>query len=119
MGGKIRGDVGVLGIANHKILDRLRKNRHEIPCGEEQIELADDAAGPMELLGTVEDGGRVLACLEKLTENHRRVVYLAFFEDLPYSEIASILNCPEGTVKTRIHRGKAMLKQQMEERDRS
>jgi RNA polymerase sigma-70 factor (ECF subfamily) len=39
------------------------------------------------------------------------VVHLAFFEDLPYGEIADIVGCPEGTVKTRMfHAKKALMK---------
>ena len=45
---------------------------------------------------------------------------LRFYNDLSYKEIGDILAIPEGTVKTRIHRGKAMLKEMLDkERDPS
>jgi RNA polymerase sigma-70 factor, ECF subfamily len=37
------------------------------------------------------------------------VVYLTFFEDLPYPEIARILEIPEGTVKTRMFHARKSL----------
>ena len=37
-------------------------------------------------------------------------MHLAFFEDLAYGEIAQILDCPEGTVKTRMFHAKEGLR---------
>jgi len=48
--------------------------------------------------------------MEKLSDNHRQVVHLAFFEELAYSEISKIVYCPEGTVKTRMYHAKEALK---------
>jgi RNA polymerase sigma-70 factor (ECF subfamily) len=39
---------------------------------------------------------------------------LRFYEDLPYDRIAEILECPVGTVRSRIHRGLADLRKEME-----
>lgn len=100
----------VLGITNHKILDRLRKRQREILDYEEHKETADDTAGPAELIAAAENRDWVLHCLERLNDNHRQVVYLAFFEELPYSEIAEVLQCPEGTVKTRMYHAKQQFK---------
>jgi len=61
----------------------------------------------------------VREALTRLPYGYRAPLVLRYYNDLPYREIAEILAIPEGTVKTRIHRGKAMLKQRMEERDRS
>jgi len=40
---------------------------------------------------------------------HRRMIHLAFYEDLSYREIAEIEGCPIGTVKTRILHAKKLL----------
>ena len=45
---------------------------------------------------------------------YRTPIVLRYYNDLSYQEIAAVLSLPEGTVKTRLHRGKAMLKQMME-----
>ncbi len=52
----------------------------------------------------------IRCCMEKLSDAHHQVVHLTFFEDLSYPEIAQILNCPLGTVKTRMFHAKQLLK---------
>lgn len=48
---------------------------------------------------------KVQKILNTLPEKHRIVVLLKFYEDMSYQEIADILCCPLGTVKSRIHEG--------------
>jgi len=45
----------------------------------------------------------VLAALETLDEKHRNVVVLHYLNELPLAEIALIVECPVGTVKSRLH----------------
>lgn len=52
------------------------------------------------------DAGRLLA---RLSESQREVLILRYYHDLPESEIAAILDCPKGTVKSRIHNALARL----------
>ncbi len=47
--------------------------------------------------------------LSQLSPEHRAVIELTYFEGLHYSEIASILGCPENTVKTRMHHARKNL----------
>ncbi len=48
--------------------------------------------------------------LQELPEDFRMVVYYAVVDGLPYSEIAEIMDTPMGTVMSRLHRGKKLLK---------
>jgi RNA polymerase sigma-70 factor (ECF subfamily) len=66
----------------------------------------DDPASA--LLGKL-DSEQVAAALEQLPEEYRVVATLYFMEDLSYQQIAEILNCPVGTVRSRLHRGRKML----------
>lgn len=50
-------------------------------------------------------GIHVQKMLNQLSENHRVVMILKFYDDMTYQEIADILCCPLGTVKSRIHEG--------------
>jgi RNA polymerase sigma-70 factor (ECF subfamily) len=62
----------------------------------------------------VEDRQRCVAeALNLLPYGYRAPLILRFYNDLSYREIGEILAIPEGTVKTRIHRGKAMLKEEL------
>ena len=47
--------------------------------------------------------------MKDLDQNQRTAIYLVHFEGMPYGKAAEILNCPEGTVKSRVNRGIAAL----------
>jgi RNA polymerase sigma-70 factor (ECF subfamily) len=106
----------VLGIAYHRAMDSLRSRyRHAAAPLDEG--LVDDAAVDMTaLMETVQDARRVQAALARLDPQYRTVLHLAFFEDLPYEQIAKILGCPEGTVKSRVFHGKQLLKRYLSQR---
>jgi RNA polymerase sigma-70 factor, ECF subfamily len=42
-------------------------------------------------------------CVARLPEKHRQIILLRFFEDASIPDIARVLGCPEGTVKSRLH----------------
>ena len=52
---------------------------------------------------------RVSEAINQLPEEFRVVCALYFMNDSPYQEIAEILDCPVGTVRSRLHRGRRML----------
>lgn len=60
---------------------------------------------------------RIAEALEKLEEEFRVAVVLKDIEELDYAEIARILHVPVGTVKSRIHRGRMMLRQLLENQE--
>jgi len=53
--------------------------------------------------------------LESLPEDFRRVVVLADLNDFSYKEVAHILDCPVGTVMSRLFRGRKLLRKQLAE----
>ena len=65
----------------------------------------DPAAQLLDQLGTE----RVAAAIARLPEEYAVVSTLYFMEDLSYEEIAQALDCPIGTVRSRLHRGRKML----------
>jgi RNA polymerase sigma-70 factor (ECF subfamily) len=48
--------------------------------------------------------------LDQIPDEFRMVVYYAVVEGLPYAEIADVMGTPVGTVMSRLHRGKKLLK---------
>lgn len=52
---------------------------------------------------------QVAAAIDGLPEDFRVVATLYFMEDFKYQEIADMLDCPLGTVRSRLHRGRRML----------
>lgn len=53
--------------------------------------------------------------LDELPEDFRTVVLLCDIEDFTYEEIANMLDVPIGTIRSRLHRGRNLLKAQLEE----
>ncbi|GIO23767.1 RNA polymerase sigma factor [Oceanobacillus sp. J11TS1] len=53
--------------------------------------------------------------IAKLPDKQRAIILLVYYEDLPQREIASILNIPVGTVKSRLHQAIKTLKEDLKE----
>ncbi len=53
----------------------------------------------------------MMEALNKLTENHRRILLLRYYDDLSYNEIASVLQVKLGTVMSRLSRARNRLSQ--------
>jgi RNA polymerase sigma-70 factor, ECF subfamily len=64
---------------------------------------------------SVEAVGRVRQAVNTLPENYREVVVLCELEEMSYEEAASALGCPVGTVRSRLHRARAMLVDKLRE----
>ena len=77
--------------------------------------LADGGRSPLERAAAQQTRVRVEAALQKLPENFRTVVVLREIEGFAYDEIAEILNIHIGTVKSRLLRGRAALKNHLQE----
>ena len=98
----------VFTIARNKSIDSNRKNSR-LSYTDEVPDMASDDASTEDKIYAAQNAKGLRSALEKLSENHRRVLHLAFFQDLKYDEIAEIENCPVGTVKTRILHAKKNL----------
>ncbi len=101
----------ILGIARNKALDRARARQREPELLQERLDRRMSMrATPEQIVRRETQVERVRAALDRLSPEHREVIMLAFYNDLSYSEIAQILNCPEGTVKSRVYYAKEQLK---------
>jgi RNA polymerase sigma-70 factor (ECF subfamily) len=61
----------------------------------------------------------ITAALDELPEEFRLAVVLSDVEELSYKEIAEIMGCPIGTVMSRLHRGRRLLKRRLYEHARA
>jgi RNA polymerase sigma-70 factor (ECF subfamily) len=69
----------------------------------------DPAATLLDKLGTE----RIVQAINLLPEQYRVVCTLYFLEDLSYEDTARVLECPVGTVRSRLHRGRRMLQKSL------
>lgn len=47
----------------------------------------------------------LISAISNLDEKYKTVIILKFYKDLTVPDISEILQCPQGTVKTNLHRG--------------
>jgi RNA polymerase sigma-70 factor, ECF subfamily len=99
----------ILTIATRTCLNSLRSRPREEPAAEPP-ERPGTAASPEELTLDREREERVTAAMAALPEDMRAVLVLRAFHDLDYPEIAAALELEVGTVKSRLSRARAALR---------
>ena len=57
----------------------------------------------------------VYSAVLALPAKYRTVIHLYYFEGLPVADIAAALDCAEGTVKSQLSRGRALLREALKE----
>jgi RNA polymerase sigma-70 factor (ECF subfamily) len=92
-------------------VDRIRRDYRRDRAEQSQL---DDAFNVDEPSFGEEDATAIRDGLSRLGVKHREVLVLHFLEDLSILEIANVVGCSEGTVKSRIHYAKRQLKQILE-----
>lgn len=99
----------IYGIATRKCADAIRANRRR-----RRLDSQSAAGGSGQDPGLPADHQIDLAqAIRGLPPMHRAVVHLFYREDLSVEEIASILEIPAGTVKSRLHHAREALRQQL------
>jgi RNA polymerase sigma-70 factor (ECF subfamily) len=103
-------------VTRNLLIDHYRRTRQERVTDsiEEQLPMIEAAGGsasvrPDHALAGREASEILQATLQKLSPDLREAVILRDLQEMEYREIAEVLRIPEGTVKSRINRGRAEL----------
>jgi RNA polymerase sigma-70 factor, ECF subfamily len=105
----------LFGCARHVTLDRLRLERR----------WTDDMPAD---LGTLDSDERLLtdqrverlhAAIARLPVEYREALVLFELQELTYAETATVLDCPIGTVRSRLHRGRVLLATMLDESEQA
>jgi RNA polymerase sigma-70 factor (ECF subfamily) len=88
----------------------LRDEDDETSRGETEL---SDGETPEALLASKEIASAVNASIEALSEDLRQAITLREIEGLSYEEIAEVMNCPIGTVRSRIFRAREAIAQRL------
>ena len=115
-------------IAKNVTISHCRRNRRvkfislsgtdeNADCAIAQDQMAEQAArrnpGPEQAATRKETARKVTDALNELDEEFRIVVVLRDIEDMNYGGIAEVLDLPTGTVKSRLHRARNMLREKL------
>jgi len=107
--------VWLTRLTRHLLIDHYRRTRMEraTESMEDQAAALEETRAPLArtegMLAGREASELLQSALEKLSPELRETVILRDLEELEYREIAQVLNVPEGTVKSRLNRGRAEL----------
>ena len=100
----------VFGVAYNVLRNHYRQARREAERLDFGVtSIFDLALGPADQLVERSERLLLLQALRRISVEHQALLELYFWEPLPAPEIAEILGLPEGTVRTRIRRAKALL----------
>lgn len=106
----------VLAIATNYCIDQLRRRRLQLVPLENIIPWAKAReAGPEREALDREASDELQTLLRRLPEKYRAVLILRYWEELSCAEIGEVLQVPEGTVKTQLHRARKALERLMTE----
>jgi RNA polymerase sigma-70 factor (ECF subfamily) len=97
-------------IARNKVYQQLRKKKNVLILDENitiENHIEDDVF-------SVEDAAKIHRCLKELPLEYREVLMLRFLEQMSYQQIAQVLNCKLGTVRSRIYYAKIALRRELE-----
>jgi RNA polymerase sigma-70 factor (ECF subfamily) len=102
-------------LTRNLLIDHYRRTRLERATEslEDQVSTLEETTATMArtegMLAGREASELLQSALQKLSPDLRETVILRDLEELEYREIAQVLNVPEGTVKSRLNRGRAEL----------
>jgi RNA polymerase sigma-70 factor (ECF subfamily) len=113
-------------ITKNACLDELRKRKNkatvsmdedlETEDGTIKRQVEDCSPGPDALYESMELRDIVRTAIGHLSDEHKFVIILRDLQGFSYEEIAKVLECPEGTVKSRINRARKALKEILQRR---
>jgi RNA polymerase sigma factor (sigma-70 family) len=100
----------VFGVAYNVLRAYFRARRRAAEALDEQDTLPGDRPGPSTWMRAREDEQLLQEGLRQLPRPLRSALELHYFEGLPATDIARILGLPEGTVRSRLRRGRRLLR---------
>jgi RNA polymerase sigma factor (sigma-70 family) len=102
----------LFGIARNVLREHFRR-RGPDPLDPDRHSMEDSGAGPSTLLAAKQEQRLLLEALRRIPLEHQALLELYFWEKLPAPQIAEIFEIPENTVRTRIRRGKELVREQL------
>lgn len=121
---RYRGDAPfrafLFGVARHRLLHYLRaKGSNRIDFDGEHSSLADVDPRPSTVVARRAEHRLLLEAMRRIPLELQIALELHYWEELSTAELAAVLELPQGTVKSRLRRGREVLQAQLAELSRS
>jgi RNA polymerase sigma-70 factor, ECF subfamily len=109
------------GIVRNVSRDRLRRQRRFLLCRPLDVTLPEDPrrCDPFQSLVTEETGGEMRRALVRVPVKFREVVILCDLHDLSYADAGTALGISTSAVRSRLHRGRQMLRRRLSSPERT
>ena len=107
----------LLVIARNRAINAFRKKNLPIIQLSDVFEFQSDDTGPMESVLRSDRDDAVRDAIARLPDQQREILVLTFYHQLSGQEIAEVLDISLGTVKSRLHRAKEMLRRVLSQQD--
>lgn len=94
---------------------RRRKNTVSLTANPERsLDFPDQGPAPDDRLEQQEEAMQLMEAMNRLSDEHRAILVLREMDDLDYDAISEILDLPIGTVRSRLHRARSSLREELE-----
>lgn len=109
-------------VTNVYLDERKRRTAHpqssleeylDVPDGQVKRQIEDSSPGPEQIAELAERSSVLQAAINSLPDFQKTMIVLFHIQELPYEEIAQILNMPVGTVKSRLNRARRALRDKL------
>jgi RNA polymerase sigma-70 factor, ECF subfamily len=105
--------VWLFRVARNRAVSHLRGELARRAC---PMELAADIPEEESYSFAAEDAAAVHQAMQLLSVEHREVLTLRFMQDMSYEDMAQVIECTVGTVRSRLHYAKRQLLRAMQDR---
>lgn len=103
----------LFGVAHNLLRDHYRRRRKAEVLDFAEASVEDVGFGPNTLLGRQQEQRLLLEALRRIPIDCQIVLELYYWEELSASQTAAVLGIPEGTVRGRVRKAKALLKKKL------
>src|SRR5437764_2724029 len=123
-------DVWLQRVLSNLAIDRWRRSSRKVSSLDQPFNmngaevrlgslLAHHGPGPEQETILRDQAAQIHDALDRLPDNYRTVIVLADIEEWSYLEVANKMNCPVGTVRSRVHRGRQLLRRMLNASERA
>jgi RNA polymerase sigma-70 factor (ECF subfamily) len=99
-----------LRVVRNGCIDLIRRRR---PGAAGLDDLTEPGPGPQEILELSQRDRELHAALSRLSAEQRQIIVLRDYMDLSYAQIAEVLDVPQGTVMSKLHRARLALRKEL------